>query len=157
MLVFSLLPPQNAVKYKMWVELTRIRGMGLRVNLFFKNYTVKTFDKIIPDLDIDKLEQAGEELMFRKAWNYIKDIDVNKRNINLYVLSEDSNGNFISCSDTLKNNLKLWLGQNKMIMDTIQIIDAKIFRESIFQSCLCENSLCGRNSCDFVACLEFDA
>lgn len=47
-------------------------------HLFFKKYTVKTFKNISPDIDIDALEQAGERLMFEKAWNYIKDIDLNK-------------------------------------------------------------------------------
>lgn len=47
-------------------------------HLFFKKYTVKTFKNISPDVDIDALEQAGERLMFEKAWNYIKDIDLNK-------------------------------------------------------------------------------
>lgn len=47
-------------------------------HLFFKNYTVKVFGKISSDLDIEELEKAGEDLMFRKAFDYIKSIDLTK-------------------------------------------------------------------------------
>lgn len=57
-----------------------ISGFNKLINnhLFFKQYTVKTFKNISPDINIDELEKAGEELMFRKAWDYIKFVDVNK-------------------------------------------------------------------------------
>jgi hypothetical protein len=57
-----------------------ISGFNKLINnhLFFKQYTVKTFKNISPDINIDELEKAGEELMFRKAWDYIKYVDVNK-------------------------------------------------------------------------------
>tara|TARA_B110000503_G_scaffold142017_1_gene237432 strand:- start:3102 stop:3521 length:420 start_codon:yes stop_codon:yes gene_type:complete len=47
-------------------------------HLFFTQYTVKAFKNISPDININELEKAGEELMFRKAWDYIKSIDLNK-------------------------------------------------------------------------------
>ena len=47
-------------------------------HLFFQKYTVKTFKNIAPDINVDELEKAGEELMFRKAWDYIKPFDVEK-------------------------------------------------------------------------------
>lgn len=47
-------------------------------HLFFAEYTIKNFQKISPDIDIKELEKAGEELMFRKAWGYIKNLDLNK-------------------------------------------------------------------------------
>jgi hypothetical protein len=47
-------------------------------HLFFKQYTVKTFKNISPDINIEELEKAGEELMFRKAWDYIKYINLDK-------------------------------------------------------------------------------
>jgi hypothetical protein len=50
----------------------------LNSHLFFKKYTVKTFKNISPDINVEELEKAGEELMFRKAWEYIKNIDLNK-------------------------------------------------------------------------------
>jgi hypothetical protein len=54
-----------------------------------------------------------------------------KRNLNLYVLSENSNGNLIQTPSTIKNNLKSWLARYKMINDTIDILDAKIVNLSI--------------------------
>jgi len=50
----------------------------------------------------------------------------NQRNINLYVLSEDTDQFFTQSSNTLKNNLKTWINEYKMINDTIDILDAKI-------------------------------
>jgi hypothetical protein len=47
-------------------------------HVFFKQYTVKTFQSISPDINIEELEKAGEDLMFRKAWNYIKNFDSDK-------------------------------------------------------------------------------
>ena len=50
----------------------------LQQHLFFKNYTIKEFGKISPDINIKELEKAGGALMFQKAWEYISNIDVNK-------------------------------------------------------------------------------
>jgi hypothetical protein len=50
----------------------------------------------------------------------------NQRNLNLYVISEDSNNKLVQTNDTIKQNLKNWLSQYKMINDTIDILDAKI-------------------------------
>lgn len=46
-------------------------------HLFFKKYTVKTFKDISPDSNLEMLELAGEHLMFEKAWNYIKNLNIN--------------------------------------------------------------------------------
>mgnify|MGYP003648306052 FL=1 len=56
----------------------------------------------------------------------IKDPDSFKRNLNLYVLAEDSNGKLIAPNSLLKENLKFWINRFKMIHDTIDILDAKI-------------------------------
>lgn len=50
----------------------------------------------------------------------------NQRNLNLYIVSEDSAGKLTLTNDTIKQNLKNWLAQYKMINDTIDILDAKI-------------------------------
>ena len=55
-----------------------------------------------------------------------RDSDSFKRNLNLYVISEDNNGFFVTTNSTIKENLKTWLGQNKMINDTIDILDARV-------------------------------
>jgi hypothetical protein len=58
--------------------------------------------------------------------NIIRDSDSIKRNLNLYVISEDSNGFFTAANNTIKENLKTWLSRVKMINDTIDILDAKV-------------------------------
>ena len=45
-------------------------------HLFFKKYTAKMFKNMSPDGDIETLERAGEYLMFNRAWDYIKDLNV---------------------------------------------------------------------------------
>tara|TARA_R100000664_G_C2759066_1_gene148456 strand:- start:1126 stop:2919 length:1794 start_codon:yes stop_codon:yes gene_type:complete len=55
-----------------------------------------------------------------------KDVAEFKRNINVYVMSETNSGKLIKANATLKNNLKNWLLNYKMINDTIDIIDAAI-------------------------------
>jgi hypothetical protein len=41
-------------------------------------------------------------------------------------LSEDSGGSFVQTSTSIKENIKIWLNRNKMINDTIDILDAQI-------------------------------
>lgn len=61
-----------------------------------------------------------------KYASILQDTDsFNQRNLNLYVLSEDASG-LTTSSATLKNNLKTWINQYKMMNDTIEILDAKI-------------------------------
>tara|TARA_R110000822_G_scaffold23098_9_gene71677 strand:- start:4960 stop:6756 length:1797 start_codon:yes stop_codon:yes gene_type:complete len=54
-----------------------------------------------------------------------------RRNLNLFVLSEDTAGALTQASVTLKNNLKTWLNKNKMVNDTIDILDAYIINIGI--------------------------
>ena len=61
-----------------------------------------------------------------KRCHIARDFDSFKRNINLYVMSEDSVGKLVNTNTTIKANLKAWLSQYKMINDTIDILDAKI-------------------------------
>jgi len=60
-----------------------------------------------------------------------KDQDSFKRNLNLYVISEDKNGYLTEATISLKNNLKTWIEKNKVVSDTIDILDAKIVNLSI--------------------------
>jgi len=55
-----------------------------------------------------------------------KDSDSFRRNLNLYVISKDNDGFLTTTNATVKNNLKTWLGQNKIISDTIDILDTKV-------------------------------
>jgi hypothetical protein len=66
-----------------------------------------------------------------KRAKIIRDVDSFKRNLNLYLLTEDSDQNLIVCSQILKNNIKTWLNHFKMINDTIDILDAKVINIGI--------------------------
>ncbi len=55
-----------------------------------------------------------------------KDSDSQKRNLNLYIIAEDSFGNLTVANNTLKNNLKTWINHYRMINDTVDILDALV-------------------------------
>jgi len=61
-----------------------------------------------------------------KRAKILRDHDSFKRNLNLYLLSEDADGKLITTNQVLKNNTKVWLNRHKMINDTIDILDPKI-------------------------------
>lgn len=66
-----------------------------------------------------------------KRVNVIQDKNSFKRNLNFYVISEDSSGKLVTTNDTIKQNLKIWLENGKMINDTIDILDAVIVNYGI--------------------------
>lgn len=66
-----------------------------------------------------------------KRANVVRDETSLKRNLNMYVLSEDENGNLTIPNSVLKDNLKVWLDNYRMINDTIDIIDGKIINIGI--------------------------
>jgi hypothetical protein len=66
-----------------------------------------------------------------KRANIEQDKDSFKRNLNVYILSEDTAGNVTVANATLKENLKTWLLNYKMVNDTIDILDAKIINYGI--------------------------
>jgi hypothetical protein len=55
-----------------------------------------------------------------------KDPDSLKRNLNMYVISEDQFGKLTKTNTTIKNNLKTWLNHYRMMNDTIDILDPYI-------------------------------
>ena len=61
-----------------------------------------------------------------KRAKILRDQDSFKINLNLYIISEDHEGNLIASNDVLKNNIKTFLQQYKMVNDTIDILDAKV-------------------------------
>jgi len=54
-----------------------------------------------------------------------------KRNLNLYILSENGNFKLTQANNQMKENLRFWLSQRKMINDTIDIMDGKIINIGI--------------------------
>ena len=79
-----------------------------------------------------------------KRASIVKDTNDLKRNLNLYVCAQDEFGFLAKPSLTLKNNLKRWLGDLRMISDSIDIYDASILNVGIFFDVvlnkLCSNS-----------------
>jgi hypothetical protein len=61
-----------------------------------------------------------------KRANIVRDRDSNKRNLNIYILSENNNGDLTQSGSGLKKNVKTWLSNYKMINDTIDILDGRI-------------------------------
>ncbi len=59
------------------------------------------------------------------------DKDSLKRNLNIYLISEDSEGNFIKTNLPTKNNIKNWLINYRMMSDTFDIMDAHIVNVGI--------------------------
>lgn len=60
----------------------------------------------------------------------LQDRDSFKRNLNMYVISENSSGNLTASNSVLKSNIKTWLNQYRMVNDTLDIMDAKIINLS---------------------------
>jgi hypothetical protein len=61
-----------------------------------------------------------------KRCRVVRDQDSLKRNLNVYVISEDSQGLLTSSNSALKENLKIWLNKYRMVNDTVDILDTKI-------------------------------
>ena len=59
------------------------------------------------------------------------DNDSFKRNLNLYILTYDRNSNLEIAAASLKENLRVWLSNYKMINDTVDIIDGKVVNMGI--------------------------
>jgi hypothetical protein len=60
-----------------------------------------------------------------------KDPDSQKRNLNVYVLSEDPQGKLTNSNATIKQNIKTWLNHYRMINDTVDILDPFIINIGI--------------------------
>lgn len=56
----------------------------------------------------------------------VKDSDSQKRNINMYVISTNTNNQFALCNSATKQNIKHWVNKYRMINDTIDIMDGRI-------------------------------
>lgn len=66
-----------------------------------------------------------------KRVNVIQDPDSIKRDINIYVISSDQNGELSLATDSLKQNIKTWISEYKMINDVVDILDGSIVNVGI--------------------------
>jgi hypothetical protein len=60
-----------------------------------------------------------------------RDPSSQKRNLNMYVLSTDVFGKLLVTNDTIKQNLKTWVNNFRMMNDTVDIIDPYIINLGI--------------------------
>ena len=60
-----------------------------------------------------------------------KDPDSLKRNLNMYIISENSLGKLAQSNNTIKKNLKTWINHYRMMNDTVDILDAYILNLGI--------------------------
>ena len=51
--------------------------------------------------------------------------------LDIYILSQDANGNLATANDTLKENLKSYLNQNRMIGDSLSIKNAFVIKKKL--------------------------
>lgn len=80
-----------------------------------------------------------ENLVYRMPSNFgsvkrcsvQKDPDSQKRNLNVYVVSEDAEGKLEASNMTIKENIKTWLNHYRMINDTVDILDPFIINLGI--------------------------
>ncbi len=61
-----------------------------------------------------------------KRASIVNDPSSASRKLSLYVVSEDANGNLELANTIVKTNLKVWLNNNRMLNDAIEITDVKI-------------------------------
>ena len=60
-----------------------------------------------------------------------RDPDSMKRNLNMYVISEDQFGKLTTTNSTIKNNLRTWLNHYRMINDTVDILNPFVINIAI--------------------------
>tara|TARA_Y100001963_G_C6782291_1_gene450627 strand:- start:518 stop:2314 length:1797 start_codon:yes stop_codon:yes gene_type:complete len=60
-----------------------------------------------------------------------RDPDSQKRNLNMYVISEDKSGKLTPTNNTIKNNIKTWINNYRMLSDTVDILDPFILNIGI--------------------------
>tara|TARA_R110002020_G_scaffold48233_9_gene137487 strand:- start:1425 stop:3221 length:1797 start_codon:yes stop_codon:yes gene_type:complete len=61
-----------------------------------------------------------------KRANVTRDNNSFKRNLNIFVVSEDKKGFLTSTPQTVKDNLKTWLNHYRIINDTVDLLDGKV-------------------------------
>jgi len=61
-----------------------------------------------------------------KRCSVAQDHDSFRRNLNLFVISEDKLGKLTTTHSAIKSNLKHWINKYRMVNDTVDIVDAEI-------------------------------
>jgi len=86
-----------------------------------------TQNRAVTGLDYEALAyRIPSQFGVPKRVKVIQDNVSTKRNLTMYVVSEDLNGYLTPSNDSLKENLRMWMIKNKMVNDSLDITDAKI-------------------------------
>ena len=88
------------------------------------NYSTQLRNVTADDYLVRALSMSPRYGTVAKAYTEKPKADDANTTLDLYVLSYNSNGNLTTASTTLKNNLKTYINQYRMIGDTISIKDA---------------------------------
>ena len=124
-----------------------------KVNFIRQNISCKNIEPINGSLQFETTQELAQAIMSaRKAqsravtvkdyetiaylmpssFGSVKRVSVSKdrneltRNLNMYVIAENSSKKLEKCSESLKKNLKTWINNYRMISDSIDIFDAQI-------------------------------
>ena len=94
--------------------------------------TFPTQDRAVTQADYENIAyRMHSKFGSVKRVSVQKDANSEKRNLNMYVISEDSFGNLTKTNSTIKRNLKTWINQYRMINDTVDILDPYILNFGI--------------------------
>jgi len=88
------------------------------------NFSTQLRNVTADDYLVRALSMSPKYGVVAKAYTEKPKADSANTTLDLYVLSYNSNGNLTTASTTLKNNLKTYINQYRMIGDTISIKDA---------------------------------
>jgi hypothetical protein len=101
-----------------------------------------TQNRAVTASDYEALSYAmPSEFGSLKRCHIVRDQDSLKRNLNMYVLAEGTDGKLTTANSALKQNLKEWLNRYRMINDTIDILDAKVINMGINFTVLSQNDV----------------
>ena len=94
--------------------------------------TFPTQDRAVTQADYENIAyRMHSKFGSVKRVSVQKDANSEKRNLNMYVISEDSFGKLIKTNSTIKRNLKTWINQYRMINDTVDILNPYILNFGI--------------------------
>jgi len=94
--------------------------------------TFPTQNRAVTQADYENIAlRMPEKFGSVKRVSVQRDPDSMKRNLNMYVIAQDPTDKLMLLNRTIKNNLKIWLNQYRMINDTIDILDPFIINLGI--------------------------
>ena len=95
------------------------------------NFTTQLRNVTADDYLVRALSMPSKYGKISKAYTQKPKADESNTTLDLYVLTEDANNKLTVASDTIKNNLKKYIEQYRMIGDTISIKDAFVINFSV--------------------------